>query len=155
MQEFLAKLLASDLMPHGVCYLWKPEILWLHAISDSLIALSYYLIPITLIYLMRKRRDVPFHWMFLMFGFFILGCGTTHLMEVWTLWHGTYRLAGVVKALTACASLATAALLVPLVPRVLALPVPAQLRVANLELEAEIRERRRMEAELETARDQL
>ena len=122
MSEFLMKLFSSDFMGHGYCYLWQPEIVWLHAISDSMIALSYYVIPGALVYFVRKRRDLPFHWMFLMFGIFIFGCGTTHLMEVWTLWHGTYRLAGVIKAITAVSSVATAALFVHLVPEAVALP---------------------------------
>ena len=100
-------------------------------ISHSTIMLSYYLIPLALVYFVRKRRDLPFHWMFWMFGIFIFGCGTTHLMEVWTLWHGTYRLAGVIKAVTAMSSLATSALFVHLVPEAVALPSPAQLRAAN------------------------
>jgi PAS domain S-box-containing protein len=155
MREFLAKLLTSDLMPHGYCYLWKPDIVWLHAVSDGLIALAYYLIPVALIYFVRKRRDVPFHWIFFMFGGFIFGCGTTHLMEVWTLWHGTYRLAGIIKALTAGASLGTAASLIPLVPRALALPSPTQLRAANRELEKQISDRRRAEDALQRAHDEL
>ena len=155
MSEFLAKLFSSDFMPHGYCYLWKPEIVWLHVVSDSLIALSYYLIPFMLIYLVRHRRDVPFNWMFVMFGVFIFGCGTTHVMEVWTLWHGTYRLAGVIKALTALASLATAGLLVPLIPRALALASPDQLRAANAELAIEINKRRLVQEELQRARNEL
>jgi two-component system, sensor histidine kinase and response regulator len=155
MGSFLARLFSSDFMPHGYCYLWRPEIVWLHAGSDSVIALSYYLIPLMLLYFVRRRQDLPFNWMFVMFGVFIFGCGTTHLMEVWTLWHGTYRLAGVIKALTAVASLATAGLLVPLIPRALALASPEQLRAANLELEKEINERRRAEGELQKARDEL
>lgn len=155
MNEFLGKLLSSDFMGHGYCYLWKPEIVWLNAISDGLIALSYYLIPVMLIYLVRKRRDLPFHWMFLMFGLFILSCGTTHAMEIWTLWHGTYRLASLIKAITAGASLATAMALVPMLPRVFQLPSPAQLRSANLELEKEIDERRRAEEALRSARADL
>jgi C4-dicarboxylate-specific signal transduction histidine kinase len=118
-------------MPHGVCFLWNPEIVWLHAISDSVITISYYLIPLALVYFVRRRTDLPFHWMFLMFGVFIFGCGTTHLMEIWTLWHGTYRLAGVIKAITALASVATAILLFQLLPEMIALPSPAQLRDAN------------------------
>jgi C4-dicarboxylate-specific signal transduction histidine kinase len=131
MAEFFSKLLASDFMPHGVCFLWNPEIVWLHAISDSVITISYYLIPLALVYFVRRRTDLPFHWMFLMFGVFIFGCGTTHLMEIWTLWHGTYRLAGVIKAMTALASVATAILLFQLLPQMITLPSPAQLRDAN------------------------
>ena len=82
MSEFLHKLFSSDFMGHGYCYLWKPEIVWLHAISDGLIAIAYYFIPVTLVYLVRKRRDLPFHWVFFMFGVFILGCGATHAMEI-------------------------------------------------------------------------
>jgi len=148
MIEFLRKLFLSDFMGHGYCYLWRPDIIWLHAASDGLIALAYYVIPVALVYFVRKRRDLPFHWMFFMFGLFIFGCGTTHAMEIWTLWHGTYRLAGVVKALTATASVATAVALVPLIPRALLLPSPRQLRAANLELEREIAERKRAEEAL-------
>jgi C4-dicarboxylate-specific signal transduction histidine kinase len=155
MTAFIEKLLSSDFMPHGMCYLWQPDIIWLHVVSDSLIALSYFVIPLALVHFVRKRRDLPFHWMFLMFGAFIVGCGATHVMEVWTVWNGTYYLAGVVKALTAVASMATAALLVPLIPRALALPSPAQLRAANEDLEREVAERRRAEAALQAARDEL
>ena len=155
MYEFFRNLFSSDFMGHGYCYLWKPEIVWLHVISDSAITLSYYAIPLALFYFVRKRRDLPFHWMFVMFAVFILGCGTTHLMEVWTLWHGTYRLAGVIKAITAASSIATAALLMPLIPKALALPSPAQLRAANQELEKEILERRRVEQALHKAYDEV
>jgi PAS domain S-box-containing protein len=153
--EFVQKLFSSDFMAHGYCYLWKPEVLWLHAISDGLIAISYYVIPVALIYFVRRRQDLPFHWVFFMFGLFIFGCGTTHAMEVWTLWHGTYRLAGVIKAVTAAASLATAGALVPLIPRALLLPSPAQLRAANQDLSKEIQERRRAEQALQEAYDEV
>jgi PAS domain S-box-containing protein len=155
MNEFVRKLFSSDFMPHGYCYLWKPEIVWLHAASDGAIALSYLFIPLALVYFVRKRRDLPFHWMFFMFGVFILGCGATHAMEIWTLWHGTYRLAGVIKAITASASIATAAALVPMIPRALLLPSPSQLRAANLELERQIAERTRAERALQLAHDEL
>ena len=155
MGEFLQKLFSSDFMPHGFCYLWRPEIVWLHAISDGVITASYYMIPLALVYFVRKRRDLPFNWMFLMFGVFIFGCGTTHLIEVWTLWHGTYRLAGLVKAVTALSSVATAVALVPLLPRALALPSPEQLRAANEELEHQIGERSRMQEAVERANDLL
>jgi C4-dicarboxylate-specific signal transduction histidine kinase len=155
MIDFARNLLSSDFMPHGVCFLWNPGIMWLHAISDAVIALSYYLIPLALVYFVRQRRDVPFHWMFLLFGVFIFACGTTHVMALWTLWHGTYRLEGVIKAVTAAASVGTAVLLVQLLPDALALPSPAQLRAANEDLQREIAHRRRVEHALVEAHDQL
>jgi PAS domain S-box-containing protein len=154
-KDFLQKLFYSDFMPHGHCYFWRPEIVWLHVISDGAIALSYMFIPLALVYFVRKRRDLPFHWVFFMFGVFILGCGATHAMEIWTLWHGTYRLAGVIKAITAGTSIATAAALVPMIPRALRLPSPSQLRAANLGLEREIAERNRVERSLQLAHDEL
>jgi signal transduction histidine kinase/ActR/RegA family two-component response regulator len=98
-------------------------------------------IPVVLITFTRRRRDLPFRWMFWMFGVFILGCGFTHLMEVITFYYPLYRLSGVVKVITALASLATVAALVPLVPRALALRSPE-------ELEREIGVRRKAEQSL-------
>jgi PAS domain S-box-containing protein len=148
MREFLERLFSSDFMPHGYCYLWKPGLVWLHVVSDALIALAYFSIPVTLVYFIRKRRDLPFHWMFVSFGLFILACGTTHAMEVWTLWHGTYWLSGAIKVITAAASVPTAVLLVRLVPQMLALPSPEAMRL-------EIGERKRAEQALHQANAEL
>lgn len=142
MSEFLQRLFSNGgFMPHGHCYFWQPEIIWLHVLSDSFIALAYYSIPLTLVYFIRKRRDVPFSWMFLMFGAFIVACGTTHLMEIWSIWYSTYWLSGTVKAVTAALSIATAILLVKLVPQALQLRGPAELARLNSELESRVRER--------------
>src|SRR3954469_5115885 len=103
-------------MPHGTCYLWNSPVLWLNVVSDAIITLSYYAIPLLLLWFFRRRRDLTFGWVFVAFATFILACGTTHLMGIWTVWHGTYRLDGVIKAVTAVASIVTAALLVPLLP---------------------------------------
>ncbi len=151
----LRQMLSPDFMPHGYCYLWNPWMVWLHVISDGLITLSYYCIPIALVYFVRKRRDLPFHWIFGMFGAFVLGCGTTHLMEVWTVWHGSYLLSGIVKAITASISVATAVMLVPLVPKAIALPSPVQLQKLNLELAGQIVERRLAEEGLLHLKQQL
>lgn len=148
MWDFLSKLFDSDFMPHGYCYLWQPGVLWSHAVSDILIALSYFSIPAALIYFVRRRRDLPFDWMFLMFGLFIFGCGMTHVMEVWTLWIPQYRLAGLVKVVTALFSVSTALLLIPTVPKALAIPSPEDLRRALDEKKVEVAERERAEASL-------
>ena len=145
MGNFFLHIFSSDFMPHGFCYRWAPEVLWLNAISDSVITFSYYMIPIGLATFVKKRPDVPFHWIFVMFGIFIFGCGTTHLLEVYTIWYPTYRLAGIVKAVTALASVSTAVMLVWLIPKAVAIPSPAQLRMANAKLAEEVQERQRLE----------
>ncbi len=145
---FVQQLLSSDFMPHGFCYLWDPRIVWLHVISDGLIALSYFCIPVVLFYFIRKNRDLPFDRIFWMFGTFILACGTTHLMEVWNVWHGSYLVAGVIKAITAAVSVITVAMLVQLAPKIISLPERMHLREVNGELEREIAERKRAEEAL-------
>ncbi|MCW2243316.1 sensor histidine kinase [Azospirillum canadense] len=136
---------SSGFIPHGVCLLWKPEILALHIGSDVLIGLSYYSIPIALVYVVLKRRDVAFSWIFWLFAAFILACGTTHFFSVWTLWTPEYGLEGVVKGVTAVASVLTAIALWLLMPRLLALPSPAQMAEANDALQREIEVRRQAE----------
>ncbi|MFB2768635.1 ATP-binding protein [Pelatocladus sp. BLCC-F211] len=146
---------SGNFIPHGHCYLWMPELVWLHILADSLIALSYYSIPLTLIYFVRKRKDVPFKSIFLLFGAFIISCGTTHIMGVWTLWHPDYWLSGTIKIITAIVSFYTALTLIPLVPQALALPSPAQLEAANNALQTEIIERKRVEQELRQYKEHL
>ena len=146
--DLLRQLFTSGFLPHGTCYLWDPKIVWLHVVSDGIITLSYYCIPFALVYLVRQRRDLPFNWIFWMFALFILGCGTTHLMEVWTVWHATYLLSGIIKALTAAISVITAVLLITLIPKAIALPGPQHLKTVNRELQREIGERLKREQEL-------
>jgi PAS domain S-box-containing protein len=136
--EFLKWLVApSGFMPHGYCYRWVPGLVWLHGISDSLIFLAYMSIPVTLMYIVRRRKDLPFNWIFMCFGVFIVTCGLTHAMEVWNLWHAMYWLAGLVKAVTAAASIATAVLLVYLVPQAVTIPSASDLIEANAKLTAQ------------------
>lgn len=155
MLDFMQFFANGSFIPHGHCYLWQPGLVWLHVTADALIALAYYSIPLTLFYFVRKRSDLPFDWIFLLFGSFIIACGTTHVLEIWTLWHPTYWLSGSVKALTAFVSCYTAVQLVPLVPKALALQSPEQLEVANQELAREIRERQRTEAALRGSEAEL
>ncbi len=124
----------GSFMPHGFCFLWRPDVLWLHIISDGLIALAYFCIPVALIYFIRTRRDVPFQMVFLLFGAFILLCGATHVLSIWVLWHPTYYFEGAVKAMTAIASIGTMIMTVRLMPQALAIPSPDQLNEANAQL---------------------
>lgn len=153
--DLLQTLSLAVFLPHGTCYLWNPRIVWLHVISDGIIALSYYCIPVALLYLSRQRRDIPFNWIFWMFAAFIFGCGTTHIMEVWTVWSPAYVLSGVLKAVTAAISLATAVMLVPLVPKVIALPGPRHFEAINRKLQHEIKLSAQRERELVNLSDRL
>ena len=116
-------------MPHGHCYLWEPLTLWLNVGSDALIAACYFAIPGVLYYFVRQRRTViSYAWIPLMFAAFILLCGTTHIMEIWTVWNPDYRAAGLIKLLTGIISFATLLGLIWITPRALQLRTPLQLQ---------------------------
>ncbi len=140
-------------IPHGHCYLWQTGLVWLNIIGDATIAIAYYSIPCLLVYFISQRKDVPFNGVFLLFGAFIIACGTGHLMDIWTLWYPDYWIAGGLKAFTALISIYTAFALVYLIPLALKLPSPAQLEAANQALKSEIVERKRIEQELRIAEE--
>lgn len=125
----------DSFMPHGHCFLWIPSILWTSVISDALIALAYLTIPVSLVYFIRKRRDMPFDWMFIAFGVFILACGATHIADIWVVWNPDYVMSATLKAITAAASVVTAIAMVRLIPIALRIPSPAQLAAVNTELQ--------------------
>jgi len=138
----------NGFMPHGHCYFWDPRVVYLHVISDGLTALAYFTIPFTLVYLVNKRRDLSFDWIFLCFAIFIVACGMTHVMEIISVWRPFYWLSGAFKAITALASVPTAILLWRLLPQALALPSPSQLQKANEQLAATVTEQRKSEEEV-------
>src|ERR1700722_16215673 len=81
MTSFLSWLMSpQDSMPHGMCFLWQPELIGLHAPSDSPIAPGQYSIPGALGYFVWKRPDLAFPGIFVLASLFILACGTTHIM---------------------------------------------------------------------------
>lgn len=146
MWAFFERLLDSSMFaPHGICLLWEPQLIWLHVVSDLIIAAAYFSIPVVLSIFVAKRRDVDFGWVFWAFALFIMACGITHVMSIVTLWFPVYGIEGIVKATTAIASILTAAMLWPLLPKVLALPSPSQLRAAEVALAQEGMYRREAE----------
>ena len=151
---------ADSFLPHGFCYLWNKPLLMTHLTSDVLIGISYVVISLALVTLVhRARRDVPFSVIFIAFGLFIVACGMTHFVEVWTLWRPDYWLAGSVKAVTAVASVATAAVMPSTLPKVLSTIRDARLsrerelaaaRAAALEEQNELLQTHAVELELQT-----
>ncbi|MEJ0072112.1 MAG: ATP-binding protein [Pseudomonadota bacterium] len=143
MKYFYELFSSADLSPHGICLLWRPELVWLHVLSDGVIGLAYYSIPLALPISSGAAADVVFGWVFWLFAGFILFCGTTHFLSIWTLWHPDYGAEGMVKAFTALISIGTAAALWPLLPKALALPAPSALQRLNEELRQKVDERDR------------
>ncbi|MCF8707545.1 sensor histidine kinase [Rhizorhapis sp. SPR117] len=133
----------TGLAPHGYCLLWSPGLIWLHAVSDAIIGLAYFSIPLALYWFVRQRTDLEYRWVFYLFVGFILACGMTHFMAIVTLWVPAYGIDGLVKLATAVLSVGTAILLWPLVPKLLALPSPAQLGLLNRELSHRVDEQER------------
>lgn len=149
LEKILQLLEMNGFIPHGHCYLWQTNLVGLHVLADGLIALAYFSIPIMLIYFVRKRHDVAaFTKVSLLFSAFIIACGITHVMEIWTLWYPVYWLSGLLKAITALISLYTAFELISIIPVALAMPSAEQLMQANKLLETEIQERRSTEIAL-------
>ncbi len=144
---------SRDFMPHGHCYFWEPYILWSHAISDGIIALAYCAIPLTLIYIFRKRKDFKFIWMMVLFAVFIFGCGITHVFDVVTIWNPIYRLDSVARMVTALASIATAVVLVKVTPSILAIPTAEQWVRVNQELQAQVLELQEKDRTIEAFRE--
>jgi signal transduction histidine kinase/ActR/RegA family two-component response regulator len=137
---YLRSILDSSFMPHGHCFFWTPDILWLHVVGDAVTATAYYLIPFALGYFVWKRKHLPYPSLFIMFGIFILACGTTHVLGAVTLWYPVYRLEGVVKIATALASIGTAIILYPVIPKALRLRSPEELESINVQLAEKNRE---------------
>lgn len=149
MLDFLAHLLdTSDFPSRWHCGSWTAEHGWLHILSDLGVWSAYVAIPCVLVYFLLRRKDLPFRSIFLLFGAFILACGTTHLMEAVIFWWPAYRLAGLIKLFTALVSWGTVFALVPVTPQALAMRSPE-------ELAREIEERKRAEASLREAHASL
>lgn len=118
--------LSKFFMPHGHCYLWQPGLLWLQSITNALIGLSYVAIAGTLAYMVKRGRYLPFKGMALAFGVFIVSCGITHFFDVYVIFVPDYWTDGVFRAITAAASVGTAIMLPPLVPRAIAVAQAAR-----------------------------
>jgi PAS domain S-box-containing protein len=147
--DFLTRLFdTSDFPARWQCGNWTAAHGWLHILSDLGVWSAYVAIPCVLGYFVVRRKDIPFRTLFLLFGAFILACGTTHLMEAFIFWWPAYRLAAVIKLFTALVSWGTVLALVPVTPKVLAMRSPD-------ELEREITARKNAENALEQANAEL
>ena len=145
MDESLESLFRSDYMPHGHCYLWQPEILWLNVVSDLFIAFAYFSIPIAIYYFVKQREGIQFKGVFILFSLFILFCGITHVVSIFVIWNGIYGIHGLAKLATAVVSCITAYKVFQSLPVALKLPSEADLKAAYEEINREKLERIKLE----------
>ncbi|OAY45902.1 ethylene receptor isoform X1 [Manihot esculenta] len=110
------------------CYCIEPQwpaeelLMKYQYISDFFIALAYFSIPLELIYFVKKSAVFPYRWVLVQFGAFIVLCGATHLINLWTFTMHTRTVAIVMtiaKVLTAVVSCITALMLVHIIPDLL------------------------------------
>lgn len=131
----------SQYMEHGACFLWEPGLVWLHVISDIVTGVAYYSIPFGMFYFAHRRRDLPFHSLFLLFGIFILACGTTHFLGAYTVFVPEYWVEGGAKAFTALVSALSVVYFIPRIPEAISLPSLTKSLEENRELNAQLEKR--------------
>ncbi|CAK0746123.1 two-component system, sensor histidine kinase and response regulator [Azospirillaceae bacterium] len=135
MIEWILEFFSTDrFIPHGFCLTWRPDVFLANVISDSIIAVSYFSIPLAIVYFTIKRRDVTFYKVSYLFCAFIITCGITHVMSIWVLWVPDYGVEALTKLVTAAVSLPTAILLWLLMPAALKLPTQRDVEQKNAEL---------------------
>ena len=114
----LASLFNTDgFMPHGYCYTWQPGLLWSMVVSEGLVALAYFSIPVALLFFLRRQPNIRYRGVFLLFSAFIFFCALTHVIGIVNIWIPLYRMEVALMVMTAAVSIATALMLWPLLPQ--------------------------------------
>ena len=139
----------STLTPHGACLDWQPQLIWVNAVSDAMVAVAFLATALLLgSFVWRRHRDMlwMFRAIFWAFSVFAIGCAATRLLSILTLWLPAYGIEAVVKAGMAPISAAITVALLMLLPRMIVMPTRIQLQAAYAALEEEVRQRRSAEA---------
>lgn len=148
-------LASVNFMPHGHCFLWRKDLLFLHVGSDLFIAAAYMMIPAGLLKVAKSRTDLSFKPIYVLFILFIFFCGCTHILDTWNIWNSDYYFEGMLKAITATVSVLTALALWRNIEAIIALPSPQALKLINDSLQSEIEKRKKVEQHLIEARASL
>uniref|UniRef100_A0A0E0DAS7 Ethylene receptor n=1 Tax=Oryza meridionalis TaxID=40149 RepID=A0A0E0DAS7_9ORYZ len=130
--------------------IWSTDnILQCQRVSDFLIAMAYFSIPLELLYFATCSDLFPLKWIVLQFGAFIVLCGLTHLITMFTYERHSFHVVlalTVAKFLTALVSFATAITLLTLIPQLLRVKVRENfLRIKARELDREVGMMKRQE----------
>jgi diguanylate cyclase (GGDEF)-like protein len=132
---WLEQIFTDRFMPHGHCLEWRSDLLFLYVAGDVFTIIAYAVIPLALVYLVKKRTDLSYDWICLMFATFIFLCGISHLLSLLNIWHGYYYIEGISKLATGLISIVTAIMVWRLMPKALAIPSNDEFRAKNHLLE--------------------
>lgn len=107
--------------------------------TNGIIALCYFAIPFFMYRFIKKRQDIPFSNIWLLFAAFIASCGIGHGMHALAVfWHGLHHAAEYWHIVTMLVSAATVFKLPAVLRVAMSIPSPAQLQEINQQLADEL-----------------
>lgn len=138
---FKSLFMAESWPARWFCGTWTQFHGWLYVCADIAIWGAYFAIPfIIVLFIAKRKEELPFIKIFWLFILFILMCGSTHLIDAIMFWYPAYRLSAFLLFITALVSWTTVYFLVKILPEALSLKSPAQLEEIILERTAELQE---------------
>lgn len=148
-KDFFRKLFdTTDFPPRWHCGRWSEFHGWLYIISDIAIWAAYFAIPLIIVRFISRRTEARFIRIYFLFAAFILACGSTHLIDALAFWFPVYRVSALVRFFTGVISWITVFSLIKV------LPMARSLKTAE-QLEAEIEQRKKVEAQLQVNNELL
>lgn len=90
----------------GEAWSQDPWVSWIHILSDFVIFLTYFAVPLVVHHFIKQRRDIRFApSLSILFAVVLFACGFIHLIECILFWWPIYKFSGIVKLFAALASL--------------------------------------------------
>jgi len=140
--DFFSNLLSTESWPaRWYCGKWSDFHGWLYILSSLAIWAAYFAIPLSLLYLLRKKNgEFPFVKVLWLFILFILACGLTHLVDALIFWTPVYRVSALILFVTALISWITVWAMYKVMPVALTLKSPQQLEKIVVERTKQLEE---------------
>lgn len=131
--------------PHAIHFFDNTGLMWSIVVANIGTVIAYLLIPIVLVFFIKKRKDLAFTGIFWLFSAFIVLCGLHHLVHVITFWYPLYYVQNIIDIATGLVSLATLFSLLRVLPRAIQLRSVEELETVNNQLRAEVENRKAAE----------
>lgn len=130
---------SNGYLPLGYCFKWDTTLLVLTVVGNLLASIALFLIPLAVLtFLRRGGHYQSFSGLFYLFTSASIAGAAAHAMKIWNVFHADFGLEAGLDFYSGLAFLSTAALMWPLIPKILALPQPEQMTKAYDELKAEM-----------------